>query len=61
MCIQKVEASTSAYANKSERTLVSETPGTWSLLGTCSVFNPQNQPVIKELTDIKDRKTWTDT
>lgn len=38
--------------------MVSETPGTWSLLGTLSVFNPQRQPIVKEHTDIKGRETW---
>lgn len=34
--------------------MVSVTPGTsWSLLGTRSAFNPQNEPIMKELTDIK--------
>ena len=38
--------------------MMSETPGTWSLLGTVSVFNPQNQPIVKEITDIKGGEIW---
>lgn len=38
--------------------MVSETPGTWSFLGTVSAFNPQNQPIVKELINIKGREIW---
>lgn len=40
---------------------MSETPGTRSLLGTRSVFNPQNQPIKKVLTGVKGREIWMDT